>query len=236
MKKIWIILGAIFGVAIVVCGILASIAPAGRKKDEKVFRAAMEEYRAVINADTSDCTLLGELATEISSSGDYARVEKAAKDYLRDVFVPFWQASKISGGELYQSGLSKIILESDQPEFKNTHATISEMSALLRIIQKNADTLFSREAAFTYLGDDLNDYYMELFDEQVEEIYSNQQMRQDFTEYVQAISKMNAHYTEILNFLAANPGKWYFEGETIVFKTVALTNQYNQILERIADD
>ena len=234
MKKVWIAIAAIFGVAVICFGILVGMAVIKDRDGANVFHAAMEEYRAIINAEEPNPAKIEELADQISSSENYAVIEKAAKEYLRDVLVPFWKAAEITDADIYKSGISKTVLETDAPEFQQSLATISSATAALDAVQK-ASELFSREAAMKYLSEDLDDYYIDLYDDQVEEIYSDQQMRQNYLEYVQSIQKMNTNFTEVINFLAANNGKWHLEGDTIVFKTVALTNQYNQILARIAE-
>ena len=200
---------------------------------EATYVAAMTQYRDAFITDEVDFSVINELAEKTYSDGKYGLVEKASKDYIYDIFMPYFMAQATEEEAIFKNGVTKELIEEEQPDFKKSLETITEMREYLAVIKEAANTLFSREEAFKYLAGYIGDYYEELFEEQVAELYEDQEMKQDYLNYVASMQKKCDAYAEVINFLKSNNGSWHLDGDVVVFKTTWLTNQYNQLLEKI---
>ncbi len=208
---------------------------ADKNNQEDIYYAAMEEYRELINADEPDIDQINNLADNgVYCDGYYATVEEASKKYIRDIFVPYFSIQKLAKTAVFKDGITKEIIEAGQPEFTDALEVIEKMDAYLAVMYMAADSLFSKEVALDYLGAGLDEYYIDMFIVQVEELYTNKGMQQDMFSYYDEMTNKNIAYKEALEFLKANNGSWHLEGDKVAFSTTALTNQYNQLLERVS--
>ena len=208
---------------------------------ETAFHASMEEYRKAINAEVADVDTINELSETINCEGYYGAVEGAAKEYMRDLFVPYYTAKSLENKEIFKNGITKKLIESDQPQFEKTIETLDEMDGYLTLIYVAADSLFNRDTALEYFGmaEDLtedNEYFFGLYEEQVEELYTNEKLKNDLFEYYEIMNKKLVVYKEVIDFLVANNGSWRLEGDSVVFTTTWLTNQYNQMLANLTQE
>ena len=227
------VLGALLSVAVFTFVVFMGIAIWNKKAQENVYVAAMEEFREAINADKTDIDKITELANQVKSDGYYAYIEQAAKCYIYDTFVPYFSAIELQENGLFKDGVTATLIEAERPDFGNSLTSIAKMKEYANLISKAANTIFSREDALDYLESGLSDYYIALFDEQVEEIYNNPELKQNYLNYAAAMQQKSDAYVEVINFLKANKNYWHIQNDTISFKTTALTNQYNQLLAKI---
>ena len=235
MRKVAHIIAALLCIVALGGGIFVLSTISSKKTQQDIFYASMDEFCDAIIADGASAEKIDELANTINSSENYALVEKAAKMYLRDIFVPYLTALETEKKSVFKDGITKEFIESEQPEFKDALNTIDEMEEAISVTYIAADTNFSKEAALEYISDvdeTFDEFYEELFLEQVEEIYSDEEMKNDLINYYFNIYNQCEKYREIIRFLIANNGSWQLDGDAVIFKTTALTNQYNQLVEK----
>lgn len=241
MKKIGFYVVSVLIVLVTAVVTFFAITTVSSNLQETAFHASMEEYRQAINAEIVDVDTIINLSETINSDGYYGSVEGAAKEYMRDLFVPYYTARSFEEEEVFKNGITKQLIESDQPQFEKTIETLDEMDGYLTLIYVAADSLFNRDTALEYYGtaEDLtddNEYYFALYEEQVEELYTNEKLRDDLFEYYEKMNNKLTAYREVINFLVANNGSWRLEGDSVVFTTTWLTNQYNQLLANLAQE
>jgi hypothetical protein len=103
-----------------------------------------------------------------------------------------------------------------------------------KLVQAAADKLFDRDFALRYIeSEELDERYVDMYIEQVQEIYEDQEMKDDLAVFATYMNMQCNAYEEVINFLKNNNGSWHLENDTVVFKTTSLTNQYNQLLAKI---
>ena len=240
MKNVIIFAGAFFVGALVAFAGIFLLAVNTRNMENDTYVAAMEEYREVINADEVDIKKITELADSISSDGDYALVEQASKQYIRDVFVPYLSARQTQKKAPYTGGINRELIESNQPNFEKTIATFKEMEEEITLVRTVGNTLFSHEAALEYMyattADEIDEFYIGLFEEQTAELYDDQEMRENYITYANYMQLKTDQYRAVINFLINHNGAWHLEGDAVVFRTTALTNEYNQLLAQISQE
>ena len=241
MKKIIIVsIASVLTIAVAIVCILIIISAKTTIDRSESYTKAMEEFHEVVNSDSPDkAKKMKELAGDIKSEGDYARVEKAVKEYMCDVIIPFEEAASVQNDGIYTTSISIELLQNDAPDFAKPYATMATMEEKLDGIQKVVDTLFEREAAMKYLDGDLDDSYISLFEEEANDIYNDPDFKQSYVDYIETLRTITFHYRNILDFLVANNGNWHLEDGAIAFKTTQLTDQYNNLaneLKSISDN
>lgn len=234
MKKVLIGLAAFLGAGAVVFGALIVINSGDTKnsQDYESYRAAMEAFRDATNDSSANAIpRINNLADNIESTGDYAIIERAAKSYMRDVLVPYYEVAELQNKGIYKSGISPELIKMQQPDFVDALSEISTMNEKLTQVQNIADNLFLRDAAEKYLGEnELDGKYIKIFNDETKRIYDDVKLRQNYYEFVNAYRPKTDYYSKILNFLVANKNNWHLDDDKISFKTTALTNQYNAIV------
>ena len=234
MKKFVRFILIVLGVAIFACAIFVFSSISNKKDQLDIFYASMDEFCDAITADDVDADKIDELAGTINSGDDYGYVEQAAKTYLRDIFIPYITALELEKTSVFKAGITKEIISTEQPEFKDSLQAIDDMEDAISVMYMAvADGYFSQEGALQYLDEDFDDYYIGLFSEQVEEVYSNEEMMQDYQNYYYFMHDKCVAYRAVIQFLIANNGSWRLDGDTVAFKTTALTNQYNELLAKV---
>ena len=233
MRKIITFIACILFVVGVGVAITAATVLMTKNNQENDFAKEMQEYKALFNAKEPDLEKISERAKDIRTSGYYMYVELAAKEYLRDVFGPFLAVKQSREGLVFKDGITKELIEAGQPEFKDALAAIDDMQTNIELLRVTASISFSEEAAIGYLEGDLEDYYTELLLDQVSEVYTDTQLKQQFLVYASQMQEQHDIYKEAIDFLVAHNGSWHLENDVVVFKTTALTNQYNQILAKL---
>ena len=205
-----------------------------KNNQEDTYYAAMTEFRDLIDADEPDIDQINNLADNgVYCNGYYGSVEEASKKYIRDVFVPYFTIQKLAKTSVFKDGITKDIIKDGQPEFTDALEAIEKMDNYLAVMYMAADSLFSKEVALDYLGAGLDEYYIDMFIAQVEELYTNKSMQRDMFNYYDEMTTKTKAYKEALEFLKANNGSWHLDDDKVIFSTTALTNQYNQLLEKV---
>lgn len=233
MKKVIIAIVAFFVAAFVMFGVMLGIGISKDSKQLDVYRAAMEDFQQAVDNDSVTVEKIRSLADEVKSEGDYARVEKAAKEYLRDVFVPFYVANELQQDGIYAEGVSLNLLTTDGPEFAASFAKTNAMLAQLDQIQATLDTLFTRDAALEYLGEGLDEYYVELFETEVRDVYEDVALKNSYEKYIATVRPISNQYQKMMYFLKDNGSRWRIEDGKIIFTTTKLTDEFNRLSDEL---
>lgn len=233
MKKVIIAIVAFFVAAFVMFGVMLGIGISKDSKQLDVYQAAMEDFQQAVDDDNVTAEKIRSLADEVKSEGDYARVEKAAKEYLRDVFVPFYVANELQRDGIYAEGVSLNLLTTDGPEFAASFTKTNAMLAQLDQIQTTLDTLFARDAALEYLGEGLDEYYVELFETEVRDVYEDVALKNSYEKYIATVRPISNQYQKMMYFLKDNGSRWRIEDGKIVFTTTKLTDEFNRLSDEL---
>lgn len=229
-KKIILIIVAFFLAGFISFGIMLGLRIDNDSKKSQSFSAAMADYKkAVEDTDTNNVSELGDLAKDIKCEGGYALVEKAAKEYIYDAIAPYYEAGAIQANSIYAQGITGEFLQKNMPDFKAPYETIRKMSAQLDKLQNVVNVVLTRDEAMKYLDDDLDEEYVELYENEVKAYFEDAALAKKYTDYIQKLRPATAQYQKILDFLVVNNGKWHLKDDKIVFSTTNLTNQFNAL-------
>lgn len=175
---------------------------------------------------------------KIKSSGNYAVVESAIKEYLDDYAVNLQDVLKIMNDSRLTTILSYDNYVNDGPNFIDS---LNYIETEKTYFNDKIDDLVDRldeENIKDYIYTKISDpYYVNLYND----LMFNSSISSDFAETKELLLKTKTRVnnvfdvsSEVLNFLYLNQDNWTTENDEIKFTTVELYNTYNQLISKIS--
>lgn len=232
-KIIGIIVGAIVLVLLIAGGIgyffINDVAQKAKIVEE------FKQIEELTNSEDFTMEQLNEKTKNIVSSGKYAAVEKAAKNYASDVFGTAFEIKAILQDEKMAQLLTASNYEEDGPEFVETKKYISETKQQLEEGKAKMLSFLEEEKINSYIEAETQDayaidLYKQLLAEDLE--MSEEEKKELETSIDKVISMLNTE-EEVINFLIENKGKWQVEGEQVLFDSNTLVIEYNSFLTKL---
>lgn len=175
--------------------------------------------------------------SEIVSSGDYAVVEKAIKEYLDEYAVLLQEVLLIVDDSKLTTILSYDNYVKDGPEFTES---LNYLNTTKERFNKNIDILVNNleeDNIKGFINNKIDDpYYIDLYIE----LMLNEDMKDSFEETKKLLVKTKSKVSnvidvsnEVLQFLVLNKEDWVVEDGEIKFRTDELFNHYNSLIAKI---
>ena len=227
-KIIGIIVGAIVLVLLIAGGIgyffINDVAQKAKIVEE------FKQIQELTNSKDFTMEQLNEKTGNIVSTGKYAAVEKAAKNYASDVFGTAFGIKAFLQDEKMAQLLTASNYEEDGPEFVETKKYISETKQQLEDGKARMlgflNSYIEAETKDAYAID----LYKQLLAEDLE--MSDAEKKELETSIDKVISMLNIE-EEVINFLIENKGKWKVQGEQVLFDSNSLVIKYNSFLTKL---
>lgn len=234
MKKgliIGIIVGVIVLVAILAGGYFFMNDAAQKAKILETF-AEIEE---ITKSGDFDIEQLNEKTNTIVSSGKYAKVEKAAKNYASDLFGKAFEIRSMLEDEKMAQILTASNYSEDGPEFVESKKYISETKQKLEEGKTEMLGYIEEGKINSYIEAETTDSYcIELYQQLLsEDIEMSDAEKKEFETSIDKVISMLEIEEEVLNFLTENKGKWEVEGDQVLFNSNSLVTQYNGFLTKL---
>lgn len=229
-KKIWIIIAV--AVAVIV-GIIAYFVVSDINQEEKL-RNEISEIDGMINFENMNINEVNNRLSKTITTGDYAVVEKAYKQYLKDVLDNELKIEKILNDEKIEESLSAENYKQDGPEFKETKKYLSETIQSLKEYKEEYYNLLTEEKAMSYISNkDLDNYYKDFYKQEFLQGLSEEKNDKTIEDSINDIIALLQNSEEVIELLRNNPTAWKVEDENIEFNSADLTNKYNELLDKI---
>ena len=230
MKKKWIIL-IVIGV-ILLLGILGFFAYSivSELQQESKLTMEMNEIATIIASNEYTEESINKRLDSRVTTGDYRKVENAAKTYLKDVIQLNLELIDLVKDEHIGNMLTVENYEEDGPEFTNTKAYLDTTIQRLEEMKTDYAEYMAEEKIMSYIEkENVDEYYQELYktvmgESQYEEISTS------LDELISVLNKSN----DIINFLKENGDSWEIQNGMIVFSTNELINEYNSLVDKLA--
>ena len=230
MKKKWIIL-IVIGV-ILLLGILGFFAYSivSELQQESKLTMEMNEIATIIASNEYTEESINKRLDSRVTTGDYGKVENAAKTYLKDVIQLNLELIDLVKDEHIGNMLTVENYEEDGPEFTNTKAYLDTTIQRLEEMKTDYAEYMAEEKIMSYIEkENVDEYYQELYktvmgESQYEEISTS------LDELISVLNKSN----DIINFLKENGDSWEIQNGMIVFSTNELINKYNSLVDKLA--
>lgn len=175
--------------------------------------------------------------TKLKTSGRYGKIENTMKSYLDDYAVTLQGIAKDIHNDSLTQVLSYKNYETDGPEFKKS---ITYLSNSKKEFNKKVDKLISnsKENSIINYGKSKlsNTRNLDIY----KDLMLDDKMMANFEDTQTTLSetkvRMNNIYdtsSSILEFLAKNKDNWKLENGEIKFKTQALYDEYNNMINKL---
>lgn len=232
-KIIGIIVGAIV-LVLIIAGVIGYFFVNDVTQKAKI----VEEFKQIeelTNGEDFTMEQLNEKTGNIVSSGKYAAVEKAAKNYANDVFGTAFEIKALLQDEKMAQLLTASNYEEDGPEFVETKKYISETKQQLEDGKAKMLSFLQEDKINSYIEAETKDayaidLYKQLLAEDLE--MSDSEKKELETSIDKVISMLNIE-EEVINFLIENKGKWQVQGEQVLFDSNTLVTEYNSFLTKL---
>lgn len=223
-KKILITIG----VLILLIAILIAIFVVKDLRQEKTLRDEIASIQELAGSEQMDT--VNEKLGHIVTTGDYAKVEKAVKNYMADNFNNAITIAEALNDEVLTNALTAENYMSDGPDFVKTKLLLSDLQKRLTKAKEEQKRLSTNETVMSYLKDKEDSYYVDLYKEIIGEEESASEDAIEIEQSIDEVLDMVAVEQSVIDFLSENKGQWTVQDGIIAFSDEALNVQYNQLL------
>lgn len=192
----------------------------------------LSEIDYLVNYDMFD-SRIDDLLNNYVSSGNYLVVEKATKEYLKDILYYARRIDELNDNEEFIMVLSMENFYSDMPEFNDSLRIIADVSLEITDIQENFVNLLQEDVVLSYLDDNIFSYYKDYYKELIFDADSIENDALTVESNLDFVLSVLDLYEEFYTFLKDNKDNWVIDGEYIYFSNTDLEEEYLDILYRI---
>ncbi len=192
----------------------------------------LSEIDYLVNYDMFD-PRIDDLLNNYVSSGNYLVVEKATKEYLKDIIYYARRIDELNDNEEFIMVLSMENFYSDMPEFNDSLRIIADVSLEITDIQENFVNLLQEDVVLSYLDDNIFSYYKDYYKDLIFDADSIEDDALTVESNLDFVLSVLDLYEEFYTFLSDNKDDWIVDGEYIYFSNTDLEEEYLDILYRI---
>lgn len=192
----------------------------------------LSEIDYLVNYDMFD-PRIDDLLNNYVTSGNYLVVEKATKEYLKDILYYARRIDELNDNEEFIMVLSMENFYSDMPEFNDSLRIIADVSLEITDIQENFVNLLQEDVVLSYLNDNIFSYYKDYYKELIFDADSIEDDALTIESNLDFVLSVLDLYEEFYTFLSDNKDDWIVDGEYIYFSNTDLEEEYLDILYRI---
>ena len=203
-------------------------------KSEKKLNQEIEEIQNILNATDFDEQAYKEKLNKTVTTGDYYKVERAYKNYLRDCLkisksiVSFYEQLEI------ENLLTMENLKTDGKEFFTTRSILNSYSDQLDNLKLKFDSMADEKKAMSYLKEDIGDYYVKYYKEIIGDVKHTEETK-ELSKYLEDSSTLIKSTKKAFDFLSEQKEHWVIEDEMVLFDSQELLSQYQSIISEIID-
>lgn len=192
----------------------------------------LSEIDYLVNYDMFD-PRIDDLLNNYVTSGNYLVVEKATKEYLKDILYYARRIDELNDNEEFIMVLSMENFYSDMPEFNDSLRIIADVSLEITDIQENFVNLLQEDVVLSYLDDNIFSYYKDYYKELIFDADSIEDDALTVESNLDFVLSVLDLYEEFYTFLSDSKDDWIIDGEYIYFSNTDLEEEYLDILYRI---
>ena len=229
-KKILIVLGGILLIVVAVFAyfIIDDMQQEGKLKDELV------EINNLASAETIDMDKINEALNRTTTKGDYAVLEQAYKQYLKDSFNNSLEIASLLNDERITQITTAENYIADGPEFTETKSYIADTKQSLEDCKNKYYEFFTDEKAMSYVNDkNLDSYYIDFYKNELafdlEEAGEDKTVENAINDIIAILDASE----DVIDFLIENGNNWQIVDNSIVFNSEELSQQYDELINSL---
>lgn len=195
----------------------------------------LSQIEEVTKSGEIDIEKLNEITDRTVTTGKYEAVEKAAKNYAKDLFTKANEMKNLLQDEKLGQMLTASNYQADGPEFVESKKYINEAKQKLQDGKAEMLGLIEEAKINSYIEAQTTDTScIELYKQLLaEDINMPESEKKELETSVDKIVSALDIELEVLDFLTQNKEKWKVEGEQILFDSNTLVIKYNSFLTRL---
>lgn len=198
----------------------------------------VEEFKQIselTNSENLDIEKINEKTSNLVTTGKYANVERAAKNYAHDLFNTAAELKTMLEDEKMAKLLTASNYQEDGPEFVETKKYLSETKQKLEEGKTQMLGYLEEGKINSYIEEETKDSYCtELYRQLLaEDIEMPESEKKQLETSIDKVISMLEIEEEVINFLVENKDSWQVQGEQIVFNSNSLVIKYNSFLTRL---
>lgn len=199
---------------------------------EKRLRKELDETIELVNNSGSSNQKINEKLNTLVSSGDYKIVEKALKDYFKDVLNTIDKMNELLKSNEITDILTIENYKKDAPLFVKTKEYISSTRDSLNNYITQIEKYITNEKIMSYIdtkklsSNCINIYKEYAFLEENVSINELKKAVDDLLKYLDSSEK-------VISFLITNQKKWSIKEDKIIFINDTLVKEYNTLINTL---
>lgn len=229
-KKILI---AILVIIVIAIAIFAYFMISDLQQEQKL-KDELTELNNLSNAETIDVDAINERLNRTITKGDYAVVEQAFKQYLKDSFDNTMKIAEIINDDRIINLLTVSNYQEDGKDFIESKNYINTTRESLENYKNEYKNFFTEEKVMSYINDKgLDSYYTDFYKEEIvgdiEAEGADTTVEDSINELIDILNVSE----KVINFLSENQNSWQIQGENITFDRQELFDEYEQLISEL---
>lgn len=170
----------------------------------------------------------------IVTSGDYAVVEKALKEYLSDCNTHYNELNNVVNDQQVNNNLTVQNIQTDGPNFVTTKQYFTDISDKLSRAREVYLNDFKKKTIMSYIEDEsVSDYYKNFY----YDLATNEDVmiseKNDFNDSIDKLNNILNKQEEMIDFLVTNQLNWRIMNGALVFFDNNLATTYNNYTDEL---
>lgn len=229
-KKILIVIGVIIAIIVGIIGYFVVV----DLNQESKLQNELTELSNLVNEENIDIDKINKKLNTIITTGDYAIVEKAYKNYLSDNFNNIIEMATLLNDEKITASLTVENYKEDGKDFKNTKKYLKETIQDLEECKNKYYEFLTEEKAMSYINNkNLDSYYIDFYKNEIMGDIESERNDTTVEDSLNDVISLLQNSEKVINFLSDNKDSWNIEGENIVFNSIDLTSKYEELINNL---
>lgn len=229
-KKILITILVIIVILLAVGGyfLISDFVQEGKLKTEIL------EINELSNTEPINIEAINERLERTLTKGDYKVVEQAFKQYLKDSFDNSLQIAEILNDEKITTLLTAENYKEDGKDFTESKEYIATTKAKLEDCKAKYTEFLTEEKAMSYIQDKgLDSYYIDFYKQEFVGDMNAEENDGVVENSIDEIIALLDTSNKVLDLLSKNQNGWKMDGDTIVFNSESLSNEYDNLVNSL---
>ncbi len=190
----------------------------------------------LVQRDTIDYNRIYYYTDRTVLDGTFGAVERATKNYIRDVYKELEGLETILSSLEFQGLLSAEAILEDGPLFTNSQAYVEQTREELQQTKDKLLSLLEQDKIMEYF-DDVQGFLSGIIQEELEKSITDdfQNTKEDVEVFINTLDDYLVLVSNTMTFLTNHQDSWEFDGEYITFATDELYNTYEAFITRMND-
>ena len=241
MKKKGLIIGIIIAIVaiVIVVGCVAIYIAKGFTQELAIKEEvqAIDQITDVTDLQTMDMEAFNQKTDSVVTTGNYAIVEQAVKQYIKDSVNYTVEVNTLLQDETMTNLVTAENYQTDGPDFVQTTTYITETKAKLEEAKNEFANMFTEEKIMSYIDGKTDkqkfiDLYKEVAIGNQTELIPQEELETVQSSLDDVINILDIEQ-EMIDLLKNNSGKWQVQNNMVMFSSNDILTEYNSLVGQL---